>query len=136
MPRSRGLQQAYDLRNANHSIAQLLAADSSVPLKDRALALATATRAWAEADDHVRIHRGKPLPGSLRPDGKAKPRRQRQGAGSAIVLPVQPDAAPSDPTAPQPAHTVQAEPQHDTSSPSPSAPGDTPVTPVTPEPAP
>lgn len=29
-------------------------------------------RAWAEADDRVRIHRNKPLPGTLRPTSKPK----------------------------------------------------------------
>ena len=70
-----GLTQAYALRN--------IAADEAMNLKDapydenetkssRAQAICSLIRAWAEASSTIRIMRGKPLPGSLRPIAKPK----------------------------------------------------------------
>jgi len=70
-----GLKQAYQFRD--------LAASQALELKDasgdelaeklaRAKALQANSVVWAEACDRIRILRGKPLPGSLRPIAKPK----------------------------------------------------------------
>jgi hypothetical protein len=74
----RGLTQAYELRD--------LSADRALALRDeplqegetrasRAQAICALVRAWSEATQTIRILRGKPLPGSLRPI--AKPKKQK-----------------------------------------------------------
>lgn len=71
----RGLSQAYDLRD--------LSAETAMAFKDeplgpgetrasRAQAICSLVRAWSEASSIIRIIRGKPLPGSLRPIAKPK----------------------------------------------------------------
>jgi hypothetical protein len=71
----RGLTQAYDLRD--------LSAERALALKDlplgegeteasRAQAICALVRAWEGATSVIRIIRGKPLPGSLRPIAKPK----------------------------------------------------------------
>ena len=74
---NRGLTQAYEFRDiaANEAIA--LNQLPCVTLQER-LARAKAFQAlnivWSDASDRIRILRGRPLPGSLRPEPK-KPKR-------------------------------------------------------------
>src|ERR1035437_1828502 len=73
--RSKGLLQAYELRDLAHNAAMQF--KGFLPITDEAATasareIAALIRAWSEADDHVRIHRNKPLPGSLRPVAKVK----------------------------------------------------------------
>jgi hypothetical protein len=73
--KSRGLLQAYELRELAHTMAMQLGQveqDDNVDKASRAREVSALIRAWSEADDHVRIHRNKPLPGSLRPVAKVK----------------------------------------------------------------
>lgn len=70
-----GLGQAYQLRNLSAKTALSL---EHAPYGEdethasRAQAICALIRAWAEATDRIRILRGKPLPGSLRPLPKVK----------------------------------------------------------------
>ena len=106
---SQGLAQAYgirklvfdaidalsnELRDNEGRIA--LVRDGKGQLSD-AQALVSLTRAWSEADDRIRIHRGKPLPGSLRPEARKvrRPRRAERDAFEPVSAPVVP--APSEP---------------------------------------
>ena len=77
---NKGLEQAYILRD--------IAANQFLALKDepaptlaekgiRARALRDVCSVWTSADDRIRIKRGQPLPGSLRPE-KPKSRSTKQ----------------------------------------------------------
>lgn len=72
--KSRGLLQAYELRELAHTMAMKLgqSLDDEEDKTTCAREVSALIRAWSEADDHVRIHRNKPLPGSLRPVAKVK----------------------------------------------------------------
>ena len=97
--KSRGLLQAYELRELAHTMATQLGQveqDDNVDKASRAREVSALIRAWSEADDHVRIHRNKPLPGSLRPVAKVK-----RGAKLSLA-PVPTPQAPAAPIIPQP----------------------------------
>ncbi len=70
-----GLTQAYDLRDLAVQEAFALRDATGSELKER-LARAKAIQAygtlWREASDRIRILRGRPLPGSLKPERKVK----------------------------------------------------------------
>jgi len=86
---SRGLTQAYILRDLAANTAMALRAnmtDESGNLIIRrdefgkpvdAPAIAQLIRAWSEAREAIRILRGRPLPGSLRPERKPSKRKPR-----------------------------------------------------------
>src|ERR1035437_7508011 len=93
--RSKGLLQAYELRDLAHNAAMQF--KGFLPITDEAATasareIAALIRAWSEADDHVRIHRNKPLPGSLRPVAKVK---RGPKPSLAPVTPQEPSAAPA-----------------------------------------
>jgi hypothetical protein len=100
---SKGLTQAYELRDLAHKAAMQF--KGFLPITDEAATasareIAALIRAWSEADDHVRIHRNKPLPGSLRPVAKVKrgPKPSLApvpSAAPAPVTPQEPSAAPA-----------------------------------------
>lgn len=84
--RSRGLIQAYELRQLAHELAMKLASGEAREKESKvARDITGLIRAWAEADDRVRIHRGKPLPGTLRPT--SKPKRSRQPSLGPVTEP-------------------------------------------------
>lgn len=69
-----GLQQAYDIRDLTCKEALELG-KIEVEGKDRMLrasAICSLVKAWESACDRIRIIRGRPLPGSLRPESKPK----------------------------------------------------------------
>lgn len=77
-----GLSQAYMLRNT--------AADKALILKDKrpddtkeqcaiAKALKDLANVWDNASERIRILRGRPLPGSLKPKAPARKKAQRTG---------------------------------------------------------
>lgn len=72
---TKGLSQAYVLRQLAYDIAVRLATGE---VNDEDLeasrGISQAIKSWTEADDRVRIHRNKPLPGSLRPTARKSKR--------------------------------------------------------------
>lgn len=89
--RSRGLLQAYELRQLAHELAMKLASGEASEKESKvARDITGLIRAWAEADDRVRIHRGKPLPGTLRP----KQEKAKHATNATPVEPV-PSAEPT-----------------------------------------
>jgi hypothetical protein len=102
--RSKGLIQAYELRDLAHKAAMQF--ESFSPITDEAATasareIAALIRAWSEADDHVRIHRNKPLPGSLRPVAKVK-----RGPKPSLAPVPQANPAPVTPQEPSPVPTL------------------------------
>ena len=90
--RRNGGIQARDLRALTYAMAIKLA-DGTANEHEIAIArdLTGLVRAWADVDDRVRIHRGKPLPGTLRPSN-TKPRKR--GPAGATPLQVVVEATP------------------------------------------
>jgi hypothetical protein len=80
---SKGLTQAYQLQDFTFQAVQalketLVQNGKLVVTRDDAQAIGQLVRAWEIAQERVRIHRGKPLPGSKRPPvelAKRKPQR-------------------------------------------------------------
>lgn len=79
---SKGLTQAYQMQDLAFDAAMRLRAElAGQPMtKDTVQSIAALTRAWCDAQERIRIHRGKPLPGSKRPAATA-PRTSGTGAG-------------------------------------------------------
>jgi hypothetical protein len=72
---NRGLEQAYQFRDLAASQAMELKEYPCEELEDklaRAKALQALSGVWSDASDRIRILRGRPLPGSLRPIAKPK----------------------------------------------------------------
>jgi hypothetical protein len=75
---SKGLRQAYQMQDLTFDAAMSLKRSMTneggelTVDKEGANAIATLIRAWQSAQEQVRIHRNKPLPGSLRPASKVK----------------------------------------------------------------
>jgi hypothetical protein len=71
------LRQAVDLKDLAYATAlkmqgQFNDDDSADRARAHAMAITQLTKSWSEAVNVIRIERGKPLPGSLRPEGKPK----------------------------------------------------------------
>jgi hypothetical protein len=88
------MMQAYALRQLAFDLAREVGlakvSELSDELRAQAQAVTGLIRAWAEADERARIARGRPLPGSLRPERKSKVKRRP------IVQPVRVTPAPAD----------------------------------------
>ena len=74
---TKGLKQAYDMQDfafdSAMSLRQSLEKNGRIEVtREDAQAIAMLVRAWEQAQDRVRIHRNKPLPGSMRPEPKRK----------------------------------------------------------------
>ncbi len=70
-----GLTQAYDLRDLAAKHANTLEARPAKTLAEevaKAKAIQAYGTLWREASDRIRILRGRPLPGSLKPERKVK----------------------------------------------------------------
>lgn len=70
-----GLKQAYEWRDAAHSEAMALKDTPCESLSDRlarAKAMQSLNTVWFNAGERIRVLRGKPLPGSLRPEAKSR----------------------------------------------------------------
>ena len=95
MRKSKGLSQAYDLQDFAYSALMSLREKLRSPTgslditRDDAQAIAQLIKSWETAQDRIRIHRGKPLPGSLRPEKKSK----AKPSALAVIEPM-PDHAP------------------------------------------
>jgi hypothetical protein len=73
---SKGLQQAYQVQDFTHSALMAMKEDLSKEGKltltrDDATAISHLVRAWQAAQERIRIHRNKPLPGTVKPQAKA-----------------------------------------------------------------
>ena len=83
MRTTKGLKQAYDVQDFAHEcimrVKRQVEQDEQLT-KDSIASIAALTRAWCDAQERIRIHRGKPLPGSKRP-AAAAPRTSGNGAG-------------------------------------------------------
>ena len=75
------LQQAVDLQQIAFKAAQAIERASNPDelelAQARAKAVYDATKSWDISVDRVRIIRGKPMPGSLRPESKSKPKKSQ-----------------------------------------------------------
>jgi hypothetical protein len=102
---SRGLKQAYDVQNFAHEALMAVKAElgnSCLVDKDKAAIIAQLGKVWRDAQEQVRIHRGKPLPGSLTHEKVGAGKRKRKlGAMSSLLSMPLPDAAPSETSASQ-----------------------------------
>jgi hypothetical protein len=83
MPRlSKGLTQAYQVQDFLFDAILALKRslmDDAGSLRvgpESASAIASLVRGWDSAQERIRIHRGKPLPGSIRPVAKLPKRRR------------------------------------------------------------
>lgn len=68
---SKGLTQAYQVQDFAHAalmaMRENLSKDGKLSLtRDDALAVSHLVRAWHAAQERIRIHRNKPLPGTIR----------------------------------------------------------------------
>lgn len=95
------LAQCLDMQECVYSTALLLKDDcvESTEREERARcasALASLCKAWEAMDDRRRILRGKPLPGSLRPE--RKPVKKRVVSHAPTEEPLEPPA-PTEPKA-------------------------------------
>ena len=79
MSKSKGLIQAYEMQDLAYEAAQAYRQNLpsgpdgiKVISKDDAAIIAGLIRAWDTAQERIRIHRGKPLPGSMKPAQKPK----------------------------------------------------------------
>lgn len=102
---SKGLKQAYDMQDLAYEAAMALR--STLTLKDQALSLkpmdketaqmlGTLGKLWVDAQERIRIHRGKPLPGSLTHEKVKQPRARRATSLEDVMLRYQ---LPAEPTA-------------------------------------
>jgi len=98
---TKGLSQAYALRDVAYQLAVKYGCKpETLPEEEveRARSVTALIKAWSEADDRVRIHRGKPLPGSLRPESKRKQARTpRKSAPNGPISPATPQPAVLEP---------------------------------------
>lgn len=129
---SKGLTQAYVLRDVAYQLAVRCSVKPSALSEEeveQARAVTNLVKAWAEADDRIRIHRGKPLPGSLRPVAK-KPKRKPKFsddpvvpniplASTSTVPPV--EQPPTKPLVAQPVPSTSTVPQKEQAQPQPKA---------------
>jgi hypothetical protein len=74
---SKGLKMAYDVQDFTFAAAMALkesfSKDGKLKLtRDDAQAVNAVVRAWEIAQERVRIQRGKPLPGVLKPEAKRR----------------------------------------------------------------
>ena len=90
--------QAYRLREVAFrfalDVAGVTVPEPSEDLCARARDFAACVKAWSEADERGRIARGRPLPGSLRPERKQSKRKARSP-----IAPIAPAQPPTDPPA-------------------------------------
>jgi hypothetical protein len=105
---SKGLRQAYEMQDFAHEVSMAirenLKRDGRVlaPDKDTASMIASLNKAWRDAQEQIRIHRGKPLPGSLTHEkvGAGQRARRKLGAMSSLLSMPLPEA-PSETSASQ-----------------------------------
>ena len=99
---SRALRQAYELQDFTFAATMSFRSGLTKPdgtmsvTRDDAQGIAALVRSWEACQERVRIHRNKPLPGSLRPEkGQPKANRRPVVSSGPLVLP-KIDPVPSD----------------------------------------
>jgi hypothetical protein len=105
---SKGLTQAYEMQDfayrASMAMRDKLSSDGIIkaPDKDEATIIGTLGKVWRDAQEQVRIHRGKPLPGSLTHEKVGAGKRKRKlGAMSSLLSMPLPETTPSETSASQ-----------------------------------
>jgi hypothetical protein len=87
----KALEQAYMMQdfafNASMALKEALVDGERLraPDKEQAQMIGTLSKAWRDAQEQIRIHRGKPLPGSLTHE-KVKPSRTRASLSALSAL--------------------------------------------------
>lgn len=97
--RNAAIMQAYRLREVAFRFALDVAGVTAAPTEElcaRARDFAAVVRAWSDADERARIARGRPLPGSLRPEKRPSKRKPAR-----VIQPVR-VSEPSPPGPPTP----------------------------------
>jgi hypothetical protein len=85
---SKGLKQAYELQDFVFEAALALKASlrrhrrKLVISREDASAIGSLVKAWESCQERIRIHRGKPLPGVLRPEPKPRKKRLPTATGA------------------------------------------------------
>ena len=87
---SKGLKQAYDLQDFTYEAALALRASllekslrqgtqkgKMYVSREDAAAIGSLVKAWESCQERIRIHRNKPMPGVLRPEGKKRGKASR-----------------------------------------------------------
>jgi hypothetical protein len=88
---SRGLDQAYRMQDfafdAAMALREAMTSEGKVraPSKEDSAALGVVGKVWKDAQEQIRIHKGKPLPGSLTHE-KVKPSRTRASLSALSAL--------------------------------------------------
>jgi hypothetical protein len=101
----KALEQAYMMQdfafNASMALKEALVDGERLraPDKEQAQMIGTLSKAWRDAQEQIRIHRGKPLPGSLTHE-KVKPSRTRASLSALSALAPAEDASEAAPAAP------------------------------------
>ena len=99
------MMHAYRLREVAFRMALDVAGVTAEPTEElcsRARDFAAVVKAWSDTNTQARIERGRPLPGSLRPERKPAKRRTRAQGPIGDAAPRSPAQAPVTPTAPGP----------------------------------
>ena len=76
---SLGLSQAYALRHTCFTVIVSIFSTPNETELNRARALCACVKAWCDLDERIRIHKGRPLPGQLRPFGKGQAKPKHKG---------------------------------------------------------
>lgn len=113
------LRQAIDMQAHCYKAAQLLAQDlqATSDKEERArvaTALGNLVRNWSALQESVRVLKGDPLPGSLKPSAAVRAKRPRTGPGREPIpyglIPARAAPMPSTPTAPPPLPPIEPAP--------------------------
>lgn len=113
----KGLTQAYELQDYVFDACMALKRSQTQPdgqlkiTREDAQAINALVRSWESAQERIRIHRNKPMPGSLRPERKVKAKRSVEHAGSISRAALR--AAPAPAEQQQPTTQVDAQQQQD-----------------------
>lgn len=87
----KALAQAYDVQDFAYSALMALKAETQKDGKQQALSkddaatLGTLGKVWRDAQEQIRIHRGKPLPGSLTHEKVKRGARAVRGPGASML---------------------------------------------------
>jgi len=102
---NKGLMQAYILRDLAANQAVVLESVVANDVKEQAAkagAIRDMCAVWSQASERIRLLRGRPLPGSLRPTSSKKRRKAPQGPlFTELPADSSSTADPADPTEPQ-----------------------------------